>query len=172
MILKLPDSSFSQGVVRVDDREAFEAKARSYLGGSDLLIAQAFLPTEFDWRMGILDGEPLFAARYHMAKGHWQIIHGDGGTETRYGGVEAVALDQVPPGVTDAALKSAALVGSGLYGVDLKTRDERVYVVEINDNPNVDAGYEDKIQGRDVYRRIMASFLARLEARHKREERE
>jgi glutathione synthase/RimK-type ligase-like ATP-grasp enzyme len=86
--------------------------------------------------------------------------------------VEAVALDQVPPAVTDAALKVAALVGSGLYGVDLKTRDERVYVVEINDNPNVDAGYEDKIQGRAVYRRIMASFLARLEARHKREERE
>jgi glutathione synthase/RimK-type ligase-like ATP-grasp enzyme len=171
MILKLPDSSFSQGVVRVDDREAFEAKARSYLGGSDLLIAQAFLPTEFDWRMGILDGEPLFAARYHMAKGHWQIIHGDGGTETRYGGVEAVALDHVPPAVTDAALKGAVLVGSGLYGVDLKTRDGRVYVVEINDNPNVDAGYEDRIQGREVYRRIMASFLARLEARHKREER-
>jgi glutathione synthase/RimK-type ligase-like ATP-grasp enzyme len=171
MILKLPDSSFSQGVVRVDDREAFEVQARSYLGGSDLLIAQEFLPTDFDWRIGVLNGEPLFAARYHMAKGHWQIIHGDGGTETRYGGVEAVAFDQVPAAVLDTALKGAALIGNGLYGVDLKMRDDKVYVVEINDNPNVDAGYEDKIQGKEIYRKIMETFLSRLEARHKREER-
>jgi glutathione synthase/RimK-type ligase-like ATP-grasp enzyme len=172
MILKLPDSSFSQGVVRVDDRESFEAKARSYLGGSDLLIAQEFLPTDFDWRVGLLNGEVLFAARYHMAKGHWQIIHGDGGTETRYGGVEAVALDQVPSLVLETAVRAAALIGNGLYGVDLKMREDKVYVVEVNDNPNVDAGYEDKVAGKEIYRKIMETFLNRLENRHKREEKE
>jgi glutathione synthase/RimK-type ligase-like ATP-grasp enzyme len=169
MILKLPDSSFSQGVVRVEDEASFEARARGYLNASDLLIAQEFLPTDFDWRVGILDGSPLFAARYHMAKGHWQIIRGDGGATTRYGGVEAVALDEVPPAVLGTAMKATGLVGNGLYGVDLKMRDDRVYVVEINDNPNVDAGLEDKIQGREIYRRIMGTFLARLEARHQRE---
>jgi len=172
MILKLPDSSFSQGVVRVDDKTAFEAQARSYLGGSDLLIAQEFLPTDFDWRVGTLNGEPLFAARYHMAKGHWQIIRGDGGTETRYGGVEAVAPDEVPPDVLRTAVKAAGLVGQGLYGVDLKMKEDRVYVMEINDNPNVDAGYEDKIQGREIYQKIMSTFLNRLEARHRREGKE
>jgi len=172
MILKLPDSSFSQGVVRVDDRETFEAKARSYLGGSDLLIAQEFLPTDFDWRVGVLNGEALFAARYHMAKGHWQIIHGDGGTETRYGGVEAVARDLVPAQVMETALRSAALIGNGLYGVDLKMRGNEVYVVEVNDNPNVDAGYEDKVEGKEIYRKVMETFLTRLEARHRRDGRE
>ncbi len=171
MILKLPDSSFSQGVVRVEDRSSFEARARSFLGTSDLLIAQEFFPTDFDWRIGILAGEPLFAARYHMAKGHWQIIQGDGGAETRYGGVEAVPLDQLPPRVLSTAVKAAGLVGSGLYGVDLKARDDRVFVMEINDNPNVDAGYEDKIQGMEVYQRVMRTFLDRLEARHGREAR-
>jgi glutathione synthase/RimK-type ligase-like ATP-grasp enzyme len=169
MILKLPDSSFSQGVVRVEDRVSFETRARTFLSGSDLLIAQAFLPTDFDWRIGVLDGRPLFGARYHMARGHWQIIRGDGGAETRYGGVEAIHLDQVPAPVLDTALKAASLVGPGLYGVDLKARDDRVYVMEVNDNPNVDAGYEDKIEGLEVYRRVMQTFLARLEARHNRE---
>jgi len=172
IILKLPDSSFSQGVVRVEDRSSFEARARSFLGTSDLLIAQEFLPTDFDWRIGILAGEPLFAARYHMARGHWQIIHGDGGAETRYGGVEAVALDQLPPRVLTTAVKAAGLVGSGLYGVDLKARDDRVFVMEINDNPNVDAGYEDKIQGLEIYKKVMQVFLYRLEARHGREAQE
>ncbi len=170
MILKLPDSSFSQGVIRVDDMDSFRHRAREFLEDSDLLIAQEFFPTEFDWRVGILGGEPLFAARYHMARGHWQIIRGDGGADTRYGGVEAVPLGQVPPPVLETAVRASQAVGKGFYGVDLKERDGGVYVMEINDNPNVDAGYEDKAEGREVYRRIMAHFLDRLEARHARKE--
>ncbi|MFO8172684.1 MAG: RimK family protein [Longimicrobiales bacterium] len=168
MILKLPDSSFSQGVVRVDDMESFRARTREFLEGSDLLIAQEFFPTQFDWRVGILGGEPLFAARYHMARGHWQIIRGDGGTDTRYGGVEAVPLGEVPPEVKETAIRATQPIGRGLYGVDLKERDGRIHVVEVNDNPNVDAGYEDRVEGKEIYRRVMATFLRRLEARHVR----
>ena len=32
------------------------------------------MPTDYDWRIGVLDGEPLFACKYKMARGHWQII--------------------------------------------------------------------------------------------------
>ena len=39
------------------------------------MVAQSFLPTEFDWRVGILDGEVLFVCRYYMARRHWQIVH-------------------------------------------------------------------------------------------------
>jgi glutathione synthase/RimK-type ligase-like ATP-grasp enzyme len=169
MILKLPDSSFSQGVVRVEDMESFRARARAFLEGSDLLIAQEFFPTDFDWRVGVLDGETLFAARYHMARGHWQIIRGDGGADTRYGGVEAVSLKDVPPQVRETAVRATEPIGRGLYGVDLKERAGKVFVVEVNDNPNVDAGYEDRVEGVEVYRKIMASFLRRLEARHQRD---
>jgi len=168
MILKLPDSSFSQGVVRVEDMESFRARARAFLEGSDLLIAQEFFPTDFDWRVGVLDGEALFAARYHMARGHWQIIRGDGGADTRYGGVEAVSLEDVPPQVRETAVRATEPIGRGFYGVDLKERAGKVFVVEVNDNPNVDAGYEDRVEGLEVYRKIMASFLRRLEARHQR----
>ena len=34
---------------------------------SSVLLAQEFIPTEFDWRIGLLDGEPLFACKYYMA---------------------------------------------------------------------------------------------------------
>ena len=167
-ILKLPDSSFSQGVVRVSDDSEFRERAKAFLESSDLLIAQEFLPTEYDWRVGILNREILFVARYHMARGHWQIIQGDGGAKTRFGGVEAVSPDDAPAPVLQAASRAAALMGDGLYGVDLKVKGEAVYVVEVNDNPNVDAGYEDRVAGKEVYRKIMATFLARMEARRER----
>jgi glutathione synthase/RimK-type ligase-like ATP-grasp enzyme len=168
MILKLPDSSFSQGVVKVQDESAYRERARNYLEDSDLLIAQEFLPTDFDWRVGVLNREVLFVARYHMAKGHWQIIHGDGSAATRYGGVEAVAPEDAPASVLAMALKAANLMGDGFYGVDLKMQDGHVFVVEVNDNPNLDAGYEDRVGGKELYRKIMATFLARLEVRRER----
>lgn len=168
MILKLPDSSFSQGVVRVADEGAFREKARDFLEGSDLLIAQEFLPTEFDWRVGILNREVLFVARYRMARGHWQIIQGDGGAETRYGSVDAVAPEDAPPEVLKTALKAANLMGDGFYGVDLKVRGKDVVVVEVNDNPSLDGGYEDRLGGKEIYRKIMTTFLARMEGRRER----
>ena len=140
MILKLPDSSFSQGVVRVPDEAVFREKTRTFFEGSDLLIAQEFLPTDFDWRVGILNREVLFVARYHMARGHWQIIHGDGSADTRYGGVEAVREQGTPRLCIETALRAANLIGDGFYGVDLKVRGDQVFVVEVNDNPNLDAG--------------------------------
>jgi glutathione synthase/RimK-type ligase-like ATP-grasp enzyme len=168
MILKLPDSSFSQGVVRVPDEAVFRLKAKAFLEGSDLLIAQEYLPTEFDWRVGVLNREILFVARYHMARGHWQIIHGDGSADTRYGGVEAVPPEEAPPAVLETGLKAANLMGDGFYGVDLKMRDGQVFVVEVNDNPNLDAGYEDKVGGKEIYKKIMTVFLARMESRRER----
>ena len=168
IILKRPDSSFSQGVVRVSDEAEFREKARTFLGDSDLLIAQEFLPTEFDWRVAVLNGVVLFVARYFMARGHWQIIQGDGSADTRYGGVEAVNPDEVPPLVLETAVGAAGLMGDGLYGVDLKEKGGEVYVVEVNDNPSLEAGYEDQVGGKEIYRKIMGTLLERMEARRGR----
>ena len=38
-----------------------------------------------------------------------------------------------------------------------------VYVIEVNDNPNIDAGFEDAVLKEELYRRIMAGFLERIE---------
>jgi hypothetical protein len=31
--------------------------------------------TEFDWRIGILNGQALYACQYFMSRGHWQIYN-------------------------------------------------------------------------------------------------
>jgi glutathione synthase/RimK-type ligase-like ATP-grasp enzyme len=165
-ILKRPDSFFSKGVERVDDREAFLATARRFLEDSELLIAQEFLPTEFDWRVGVLAGQVLFAARYHMAAGHWQIVRRDDrGKVAHYGNVCAVPLDEVPRRVLEYAAAAARLMGDGFYGVDLKQRGDDCWVIEVNDSPNVDAGYEDTVLGEALYRRVMEVFMERVERR-------
>lgn len=170
-ILKRPDSSFSLGVVRLENAAEFAATARQFLETSELLIAQEFLPTDFDWRVGVLDRKPLFAARYHMARQHWQIIKRDArGKIQGYGGADAVPIEAVPKAVLEPAMAAANMMGDGFYGVDLKEKDGRGFLIEVNDNPNVDGDVEDKVIGEELYRRIMAVFLERVErAKAKRE---
>ena len=72
-----------------------------------------------------------------------------------------------PTKVVKTALKAANHVGKGLYGVDLKEVGGKVYMIEVNDNPNIDAGFEDEVIGDDLYLRIMRTFFARVTARHR-----
>lgn len=163
-VLKQPDSAFSRGVVRVDSPEELGQQIRRLLHNSDLIIAQQYLPTAFDWRIGIFDRKPLFACRYHMAAGHWQILRRSAdGRKQDEGLTDTVPLAQVPATVVGTALRAANLVGNGLYGVDLKQIGARVLVVEINDNPNIDAGIEDAVLQEELYLRIMQGLMRRVE---------
>lgn len=164
-ILKQPDSSFSQGVVMASDRESLLREARALIKKSELVIAQEFLPTDFDWRIGILDRRPLFACRYYMASKHWKIVGKDKSGNDVYGRFDTLPLGKVPKSVVRTALKAANLIGDGLYGVDLKQIGNKVYVIEVNDNPNIDAGVEDEVLDEELYIRIMEVFLRRLETR-------
>ena len=160
-VLKQPDSSFSQGVIKVKDVAELEAEVEKMLDKSDLIIAQEYLPTEFDWRVGVFGGEPLYVCKYHMAEGHWQIIQR--GPEGRsYGNVDTLPVEEAPYTVISTALKAASAVGDGLYGVDLKQIGRRCYVVEVNDNPSIDAGFEDRVLRHRLYTRIMEGFMKRL----------
>src|SRR5690606_7618915 len=105
---------------------------------SDLIIAQPFLPTEFDWRVGVLDGEPLYVCRYYMARGHWQILKRDAQGNVQAGKGDTLPIYQAPPAIIDAAVKSCELIGDGLYGVDIKEIEGKPYVIEVNDNPSLD----------------------------------
>jgi len=168
-ILKQPDSAFSQGVLKVHSEAELLEQADRMFNKSELVIAQSFLPTPFDWRIGIFDRRPLWAAKYHMASGHWQIIK-QGMAGRRYGRVEAVALADVPSVVLKTALKSANLIGDGLYGVDVKEVKGRAYIVEVNDNPSLDAGFEDGVLKGELYRAVMQVFFDRLEQRFQKPE--
>ncbi|MBC7514803.1 MAG: RimK family protein [Herminiimonas sp.] len=164
-ILKQPDGAFSHGVVKVESLAQLHTAAATLLGASERILAQEYLPTAFDWRIGILDRKPLFVCKYYMAHGHWQIIKHERDQRWYEGATEAVALDDVPDQVLEVALRAANLIGDGFYGVDLKQVGERCAIIEINDNPNVDAGNEDGILKDDLYRQVMLVFRNRVELR-------
>ena len=167
-VLKQPDSSFSAGVRKVTTTQELNEQVEAMLEKSDLVIAQGFVPTEFDWRIGVLDGQPLFACRYYMADGHWQILKRDeGGKKEDVGRAETVPVEMAPTRVVKTALKAANHVGKGLYGVDLKEVSGKVYMIEVNDNPNIDHGFEDEVIGEELYLRVMRTFFARVNARHR-----
>lgn len=163
MVVKVPDSAFSLGVFKVDNAAELKTKMQKLLKSSDFLIAQEFLFTDFDWRVGVLDGQPLYVCRYYMSKKHWQIYnHGKDG-KTASGDFDTLSVSEAPPVVIETALAATRLIGDGLYGVDLKQRGENVYVIEVNDNPNIDSGVEDQVDGAVIYHRIMKSLLQRIE---------
>ena len=164
MVLKIPDGSFSRGVYKCDDAAELKARLKQLLQDSDLLIGQEFLPTAFDWRIGVLDGEAIFACKYHMVDEHWQVMKYDGDKTVGEGDATTLALDNVPMGVVETAVKAANLMGDGLYGVDLKETDRGIYVIEINDNPDVNIGWEDAAGGDQVWEKIVKWFWDRLEA--------
>lgn len=162
-ILKQPDSSFSQGVVKVDTEEQFRTTLNGLLQASDLVIAQEFIPTDFDWRIGIFDRKLLYACKYYMARRHWQILKREKDGRQVEGLAETFAVEEVPLAVRRVALKAANLIGNGFYGVDLKQVGKKIYVIEVNDNPSVDAGVEDRVLKGGLYRRIMEGLMERVE---------
>lgn len=163
IVLKQPDSAFSLGVEKVNNPEELNASLKKLFKLSDLVIAQEFMPSEFDWRIGILDQAPLFACKYYMAKGHWQIYDWAEKDKENWGNSETIPIENVPEIIVKTALKAASLIGDGLYGVDLKIIDGQVYVIEINDNPNIDEGIEDLVLKDELYDRIMQSIFNRIE---------
>lgn len=163
VVLKKPDSAFSKGVTKVEDKRTLNDELKRMFDESDLVVAQEFLPTTFDWRIGILDQRPLYACKYHMAPNHWQIIQQEQDGSDRYGRVEALPVELAPRKAVSIALKAANLIGNGLYGVDVKQSGDQFYVIEVNDNPTIDGGHEDKILREELYRRIMELFLTRIE---------
>ena len=128
-------------------------------------MAQELAPSDSDWRIGVLDGKALFACRYHMARGHWQIMNTREKGSKRYGRVEAVPLDQAPADAVAIGVRAASLIGDGLYGVDIKETNGRFLTMEVNDNPNIETEEEDAIIGDALYLSVMQWFRDRLDKR-------
>ena len=163
IVLKIPDGSFSRGIVKVENIESLKAAVDNLFQHTALVLAQEFMFTEYDWRIGILNREPLYACKYFMSRGHWQIYNHAAKGNTKSGGFKTLPVREAPADVVKLALRATAPIGDGLYGVDLKQVGDRVVVIEVNDNPSIDAGVEDACLGADLYRRIMDEFLRRME---------
>ncbi len=163
MVIKIPDGSFSRGVKKVETMAELKKLTDDLLEDTDLVIAQKFVPTEFDWRVGVLDKRPLFVCQYKMARGHWQILnHKPDGTAVE-GGHKTLAVAEAPADVVDIGVRAANLIGDGFYGVDIKSGPDGPIVIEINDNPNLEHGVEDEAD-KQVWNRLTEWFVKRLNA--------
>ncbi len=163
-VLKAPDSTFSFGVKKVKTQEEYDALVTEMLKESDLIIAQEFCPSDYDWRIGVIDNKPFYACKYYMAKDHWQIYNWKATDKNEQDGdADCIPIEEVPKNVIDIALKSAKLMGLGLYGIDIKVVENKLMVIEINDNPNIDFGIEDAHYGDLVYTEILSALKKRLD---------
>lgn len=167
MVLKIPDGSFSVGVEKANNRQELQIILERLFQKSTLLLAQEFLYTDFDWRIGVLNNKPIYACRYYMVRNHWQIYQ-HGTNKTASGNFETLPTFEAPKAVLDAAMKATRPIGNGFYGVDIKEKDGIGYVIEVNDNPSVDSGVEDCYLGDELYKLILSELLHRMEARRNR----
>jgi glutathione synthase/RimK-type ligase-like ATP-grasp enzyme len=163
LVVKIPDGSFSRGVHKIGSPAELKARCEELFEDTDLVLAQKFLPTDFDWRVGVLAGKPLFVCQYRMARGHWQVVKYRPDGSSHEGGFSAFDLDRAPHDIMDIAVRAARPIGDGFYGVDLKQTDNGIVVMEVNDNPNLEHGIEDAVGKDEIWQRLLRWFIERFE---------
>ncbi len=157
LILKAPHTSFSMHVDKVTTTHQFEEVAKKYFRRSAEIVVQQFVPSSFDWRVTTLNGEVLFVCKYVMPTNSWKIQRTENG-HIIWAKIEAVEMEKADPKLIEIGLEASKAIGEGLYGVDIKQIDGEYVVIEVNDNPNIDAGGEDA-KNPEVYGRIV-QYLA------------
>lgn len=166
LVLKTSDGHSSLGVSRANTQSDLdECLWRLPQSGCELILAQQFISSSFDWRIGVLAGRALYACRYYMVPGYWKIRDTESVGNKGYGRVETFAVEAVPPRLIAIAERAARLIGNGLYGVDVKELSGEFFVIEVNDNPTIDAGVEDDVLGEHLYLAVMKLFRERIVSR-------
>jgi len=159
VVIKAPYTSFSRYVEKVSCETSFREVAKRFFRRSDYIVVQKFMPSSFDWRVGVLNGEVLYVCKYMMPKGKWK--HGmkkRGKPSFMWGRTVTLKRDNAPQRLKETALKACSMIGKGLYGVDIKEVYGDYVVVEVNDNPSIYKGQED-LRDKDIYEKIIR-FLA------------
>ncbi len=155
VVVKAPYTSFSKYVEKVACETSFRDVAKRYFRKSDVLAVQTFMPTAYDWRVGVLNNQILYVCKYMIPKGKWK--HGAkcrGKPTFTWGRTVSLRRVNAPARLKEVALKACEVVGQGLYGVDIKEVNGEYVVVEVNDNPSIYAGYED-YRDKDIYAKII-----------------
>lgn len=156
VVLKDPGSCFSRGVFKADNEIELIAILRRLQARTPFIQIQEFVPTRFDWRVGILNNRVIYCCQYNMVPGHWQVIkHKDDGTYID-GSYITIKPSMWPADICSLAIHASACVGTGLYGVDIKETKRGPLVIEVNDNPSIDTGEEDKYG--NVWEAILEHF--------------
>lgn len=156
LVLKEPSTSFSVRVEKVSSISEMLKVAKRFFKLSDWIVAQEYIESRFDWRIGVLNGELLYACRYIIPSETFKIQASVNG-HIVYCDVESVPADLVPPEVVSLGIAAGEAIGRGMYGVDIKESNGKLYVIEVNDNPSLDGGEDAHYP--DMFRRIISYLM-------------
>jgi glutathione synthase/RimK-type ligase-like ATP-grasp enzyme len=158
LVLKAPNSSFSLYVEKAESPDQFVEIGKRFLRRSDRVLAQEFVQSDFDWRVGILAGRVLYVCQYTIPRKQWKILTYTPEGRIIYGPVKGVPPEQAPAALLETACAAASAIGNGLYGVDLKQSGDRFLTIEVNDNPTITIGDEDQ-KAASIYEDIIRFLL-------------
>jgi glutathione synthase/RimK-type ligase-like ATP-grasp enzyme len=153
VVLKAPYTKFSSHVEKASNEAEFRDISARYLRNATPIVLQEFMPSGFDWRVGILDNKILYLCKYYMPRGGWKVKSLVDGKH-QCGKVVPILRRNAPKKLEELAVKISKCVGDGLYGLDIKEIDGKFFCIEINDNPSFYAGLEDG-KDYDLYEKII-----------------
>lgn len=156
IVVKKPNSRFSLYVEKASNYDELLKITKKFMRKCKALVFQKYVPTNFDWRIGVLRNKIIYACKYIMAKGSWKIHDVVDGKRV-YCDVKAVKVENLSSKLKKIALKAAKSVGDGLYGIDIKEVDGEFYVIEVNDNPSIGHGWEDA-KNPELYEEIILAL--------------
>lgn len=152
LVLKAPNSSFSAYVDKATTPDAFVKIGKKFLRRADRIVIQQYMPSEFDWRVITLDGNILAVVRYVFVQDKWKTQ--ERSEDGEWARVIAVPKEEMNPKLREISLNAANAIGKSLYGIDIKEIDGEFYVIEVNDNPTIEAGGEDQLNP-EIYHEII-----------------
>ncbi|UBO74323.1 RimK family protein [Aeromonas rivuli] len=162
LMVKIPDGAQGRDLAMASDEPQLARLLEEGLSRSALLLVQSRIPAEFDWRIGFLDGSPLFACRRYRPEPGNRIRRRKHPLDMSR--IEAIAMNEVPERVLQMARRAVHQLGNGLFGVDLRQQGQGCVLLEIIDNPWIRGDIEDK-EAPDLYDRLALAFRERLENR-------
>lgn len=153
LVLKAPYTKFSSHVEKAGSEAEFKEIASRYLRNATPIVLQGFMPSGFDWRVGVLDNKLLYLCKYYIPKGGWKVkslING----KHEWGRVVPIFRHNAAKKLEELAVNITKCVGDGLYGLDIKEIDGKFYCIEVNDNPSFYLGQEDG-KDPDLYEKVI-----------------
>ncbi len=156
------------GVTKVETESDLEGQIKLLLDDSDLVGPSSSSPRRLIKGSARRDRQPLYACKYYICPTTGRSSKATGWGTGITASLRPSQSSQRRPRRCGSPWRAANLIGNGLYGVDVKQSGDQYYVIEVNDNPNIDAGVEDAILKQEIYRRIMAVFLRRIECAARR----
>lgn len=156
LVLKEPSTSFSARVEKVSNVDELQKIAKRFFKLSDWIVVQEYIESRFDWRVGVINGELLYACRYIIPSETFKIQASVNG-HIVYCDVESVPAEQVPVGIIELGRQAGNAIGKGLYGVDIKESNGKLYVIEVNDNPSLEGGEDAHYP--DMFQKIISYLM-------------